>query len=80
MYRYLAEASDPDGDILNYALSQAPDDARIDPDSGLFEWTLPDRAESDNNPGQVTISATDSHGGSAFQEITLKSTPERGSD
>ena len=68
MYRYLVEATDPDGDILNYALPQAPDDARIDPDSGLFEWT---RSDSFTNPVRFTIRVSDGNDGSAYQEIVL---------
>ena len=38
-FEYDANASDVDGDTLNYYFSLAPDDATIDPSTGVMRWT-----------------------------------------
>ncbi len=46
-YFYDVEASDPDGDVLTYALAAAPSGMTIDSATGLIDWlTHPDYVES----------------------------------
>jgi hypothetical protein len=40
-FSYQAEATDPDGDPLIYYLTEGPDDATLDSDTGLLEWAPP---------------------------------------
>ncbi len=53
-FTYDVEAEDPDDDILNYRLDQAPNGMSIDADSGLIAW-LPDT----NGDFPVTVVVSD---------------------
>ncbi len=65
-YQYPAQALDPDGDELSYALGASPDGMEVDAATGLVEW-------NDTRPGQhsVILTADDGNGGVASQSWVL---------
>ena len=65
-YQYPAQALDPDGDELSYALGASPDGMDVDAATGLVEW-------NDTRPGQhsVILTADDGNGGVASQSWVL---------
>lgn len=69
-FRYQARATDPDGDALHFELVKAPTGMTITP-GGAIEWALP---APDARQGEyaVTIRATDSKGGEATQDFTIR--------
>jgi hypothetical protein len=69
-FAYRAVAADPDGDALRYELVSGPRGLTVSPE-GQVLWTLPDR-EARRGDFTVRIRATDSHGGEAVQEFTLR--------
>jgi hypothetical protein len=67
-YTYLAGATDPDGESLNYRLDEAPPGMTIDSNTGKLAWQM--------DPGKtgkflVRIVAQDPEGASAEQSFTL---------
>jgi RHS repeat-associated protein len=68
-YAYDADAEDPDGDTLTYALVRGPAGMTVDSVTGLVAWTP---AASDQGSHQVVIRAADGLGGSATQSFTLE--------
>ncbi|BDV43726.1 sulfurtransferase [Geotalea uraniireducens] len=66
-YRYPVEASDPDGDLLSYALTAAPAGMTIN-SSGVVSWSP---TYSDAGSYTVTAKVSDPAGFSATQSYTL---------
>lgn len=56
VFTYAAKATDPDGDKLNFVLEEAPPGMKIDADSGLVEWAVP---QDFNGKAQVKIVVSD---------------------
>jgi hypothetical protein len=72
-YRYDVEATDPDaGDVLSWSLVSSPTGMRIDPVSGLIEWTASE-AQVGSHP--VSVRVTDQGGLSAVQDFTILVAP-----
>jgi hypothetical protein len=69
-FAYRAVAADPDGDVLRFEIVSGPDGLTVSP-QGQVLWTLPGR-EARRGDFAVRIRATDSHGGEAVQEFTLR--------
>jgi RHS repeat-associated protein len=63
-YRYQAQATDADGDALNFSLVSGPAGLTVDPATGLVGWTP---AASQLGTQAVTLRVADGHGGSAEQ-------------
>ncbi|MFO0796118.1 MAG: putative Ig domain-containing protein [Gemmataceae bacterium] len=70
-YAYLVAVRDPDGDLLAYRLTDAPEGMTID-DAGLVTWTPAAPA----NP-TVTVEVTDGRGGVGVQTFTLTARANR---
>ena len=62
VWTYQVKATDPDGDTLTYTLNSAPQGMKIDQNSGLITWPVPNEFR-----GQTAFTATvkDGHGGEA---------------
>ncbi|MEZ6136168.1 MAG: putative Ig domain-containing protein [Pirellulaceae bacterium] len=71
-YRYLARATDPDGDRLTFSLVSGPDGLSISP-TGNVTWTT-DSDDLGSHP--ITISVTDEFGASVEQNYTLSVTAD----
>lgn len=69
-YFYNVDASDPDGDAVQYALVLAPSGMSIDAVSGEINW-VPNAQGSAN----VTVSAADGRGGRAEQTFAISIAP-----
>ncbi len=67
-YAYLPQAKDPDGDVLQWSLTNKPTGMSIDPASGLVTWTPAGNQLGDH---RVTLVADDGRGGTASQDYTL---------
>ena len=67
-YTYDVEATDPDGDLLQYSLTSGPTGMSVNANIGLIEWT-PTSAQLGNNP--VTVRVQDPFGVSDTQEFTI---------
>lgn len=67
LYQYPVQASDADGDVLSYQLTDAPDGMTIDA-AGLIQWT-PDA--NDIGLHDVTLLVDDGRGGYAESSYTL---------
>ncbi len=67
-YSYDVDAGDPDGDLIQYNLEQAPSGMLIDAVSGVISWTP---TLTDVGEHTVTIKATDNYGTYAIQSYTL---------
>jgi hypothetical protein len=65
IWRYNANAHDPNGDSLTYSVSGLPG-ATIDPVSGFIQWTPPGAGQH-----TVTVRATDPQGLAAAQTFTV---------
>lgn len=67
-YRYQVEASDPDDSQLSFRLEEGPAGMKIDPSSGLLQWSLVEAT-----PGEHTIAiiVSDPEGAEVAQEYTL---------
>jgi len=63
-----ANASDPDGDPINYSILNKPTNAIINSSTGLFSWTPVD---ADVGTHILTFRATDSVGGSRDLNISI---------
>ena len=61
------EAIDPDGDVLTYRLSDAPDDMAIDETTGEIIW-VPNPLDIGASYN-ATVTVSDSHGGTASQPL-----------
>jgi serine protease AprX len=75
LYRYLAAATDADGDALAYSLDVAPGGMSVNPLEGVVDWT-PGANQVGIHP--VILRATDTGGQSATQSFSLTvSAPNR---
>ena len=72
VYRYQAEAVDPDSDPVTYNLVQGPGGVLLDSQTGEMRW-----APTADQVGlqSVTIQADDGHGGIATQQYTISVQP-----
>ncbi|MGQ0800578.1 MAG: Ig-like domain-containing protein, partial [Pseudomarimonas sp.] len=68
-YRYNVTAVDAEAEIIRYGLVSGPTGAAIDAVSGLLTWTA---VAANLGTHAVTVSATDSAGGSVQQTFTLR--------
>jgi large repetitive protein len=68
LYSYAVGATDPDGDVLTYALTTAPAGMAIVASSGLISWT-PTSAQVGNQ--NVVVRVSDSGGLSVTQSYTI---------
>ena len=68
LYQYNAEATDPDGDAIQYSLGTAPVTMTIDAQTGLISWS-PNFESAGNH--SVVIQATDPEGLFGIQSYTL---------
>jgi RHS repeat-associated protein len=68
LYSYAVQASDADGDPLNYSLTQHPSGMTIDPASGMIQWT-PTAAQAGTQ--SVAIQVSDGQGGTATQTWSI---------
>jgi hypothetical protein len=69
-FRYKADAVDRDGDPLHYELVSAPDGMTLDP-TGMLVWPLPAQNQR-QSAYPVTIKVTDTKGGEAVQEFSVR--------
>ncbi|MDW7756836.1 MAG: putative Ig domain-containing protein [Desulfuromonadales bacterium] len=67
-YRYLAQADDPDGDSLTYALVEGPPGMTIDGSSGKITWDI---GEDQAGVYPVKIQAEDAEGKKAVQAFNV---------
>jgi hypothetical protein len=67
-YRYTVAASDPNGDVLVYSLTQAPSGMAINANSGVISWT-PTSAQLGNQ--SVTVRVVDPGGLAATQSFSV---------
>ncbi|GAA4443172.1 hypothetical protein GCM10023156_00020 [Novipirellula rosea] len=67
-WTYVAKATDADGDVVTYSLDAASETAglKINATSGRIQWT-----PTATGNYQVSVSADDSNGGTATQDITI---------
>ena len=68
IYTYQVKAEDPDNDPIIFALKTAPKGMRINKETGLIQWEVP---EGDSGDHLIEIEATDSEGAKSFQRYTL---------
>jgi fibro-slime domain-containing protein len=73
VYSYDAEATDPDGDALTFALSTAPTGMTIETASGVIAWTP---MEAQVSTHDVVVQVQDGAGGSDEQRFTVTVLPE----
>ncbi|NLX54539.1 MAG: hypothetical protein GXY58_05455, partial [Planctomycetaceae bacterium] len=67
-YDYDADAADPDGDALTYALISAPRSMTIVPETGAIAWTA---TEADRGLQLVVVRVEDGRGGAAEQRFAI---------
>jgi RHS repeat-associated protein/uncharacterized repeat protein (TIGR01451 family) len=68
LYRYDAQATDPDQDVLAYNLDTAPTGMQIDAGSGRIEWTP---GNDQVGTHAVSLRVSDGRGGEDVQEFTI---------
>ena len=71
-YLYQARATDPDGDVLVYSLTDAPEGMIIDRSTGELSWNVPSDFKGRSG---ATIVAEDGHGGTARYSIVISISP-----
>jgi RHS repeat-associated protein len=71
-YQYAATATDPDGDPLTFQLLVGPAGMTVNPQTGLVQWT-PSASQAGNQ--DVTLTVSDSRGGTATQTYVLQVQP-----
>ncbi|MCQ4167703.1 putative Ig domain-containing protein, partial [Tahibacter harae] len=67
-WRYDAQASDPDGDVLAYDLDEAPAGMTVDAASGRLDWIPGDEQVGTH---AVSLRVSDGRGGSAVQDFSV---------
>jgi hypothetical protein len=67
LYTYNVKATDPDGDPLQFRLSQAPEGMTIEPGTGIIQW----KVSTEHPLVDIGVVASDGDGGEAFQQFTL---------
>ena len=68
--RFIAGATDPDGELVTFTLLNAPTGATIDANTGLFTW-IPDSTQGSLLPYNVTVQATDAGGLNDFEVVPI---------
>ncbi len=71
-FSYIVEASDPDGDSVDFRLKNAPKGMTIEPAAGLILWEYD---EKDAGDYEVTVIVADSDGAESMQELKLSIKP-----
>jgi hypothetical protein len=74
LYSYQIKASDADKDTLTYSLKSAPSGMKINPSTGLINWSVPPEFQG---RASFTVSVTDGHGNEVLQSFTLDLIPEQ---
>jgi YD repeat-containing protein len=72
LYRYDADAADPDGDNLTYALSNQPTGMTVDQTTGLVQW-VPGATQLGAH--DVTLTVSDGRGGLDTRSFTINVAP-----
>lgn len=67
VYTYTVAAKDPDGDALQFRLSQAPEGMTIQPETGLIQW----KVSTEQPAVDINVVASDGDGAEAFQQFKL---------
>ncbi len=67
-FNYTVDASDLDGDILTYTLSNAPEGMTINSETGEVNWEY---GIDDAGEYKIGIEVSDGDGGQIFQELTV---------
>lgn len=67
VYTYAVQAMDPDGDTLQFRLSQAPEGMTIQPETGLIQW----KVSLERPSVDVGVVASDGDGAEAYQQFKL---------
>ncbi|MEO0804185.1 MAG: putative Ig domain-containing protein, partial [Cyanobacteria bacterium J06642_2] len=67
-YGYAVVASDPEGDALDYRLTDAPEGMELDPSTGLISWTP---SLEQVGTASVTVQVTDSLGAETLQSYEI---------
>ena len=75
LFTYFINASDPDGDLLTYALNQGPPGMAVNPTNGILQWSA-----QTNLMGSivVTVEVSDQRGGAESQTFNLSATAGSG--
>ncbi|HUK55791.1 MAG TPA: putative Ig domain-containing protein [Nitrospiria bacterium] len=67
IYTYNVKALDPDGDPLQFRLSQSPEGMTIDPGTGIVQW----RVSAEHPSVDVGVVVSDGDGAEAYQQFKL---------
>ena len=67
-FRYVIKAEDPDGDAIEYTLTNAPAGMILEPASGVIIWKV---GKKDTGEYKVNIIVSDSEGAKVLQELTI---------
>ena len=71
-YTARVSATDPDNDMLTYSLQEAPAGMSIGPASGVITWKVPAGELKAGGKHDVTVVASDGHGGTTRMTFTIK--------
>jgi Putative Ig domain len=67
VYSYDVKAADPDGDPLQFRLTQSPEGMTIQPDTGVIQW----RISTEHPSVDIGVVAADGDGAEAYQQFKL---------
>jgi Putative Ig domain len=67
VYSYDVKATDPDGDPLQYRLTQSPEGMTIQPETGVIQWKISTKKPSVD----IGVVAADGDGAEAYQQFKL---------
>jgi len=67
VYSYDVKATDPDGDPLQFRLTQSPEGMTIQPDTGIITW----RISTEHPSVDIGVVAADGDGAEAYQQFKL---------
>jgi len=67
IYTYIVKATDPDGDPLQFRLSQAPEGMTIEPETGIIRWKI----STEHPVVDVGVVVSDGDGAETFQQFKL---------
>lgn len=67
IYTYAVKAVDPDGDPLQFRLSQAPEGMTIQSETGLIRW----KVSTEHPTVEIGVAVSDGDGAEAFQQFKL---------
>jgi hypothetical protein len=68
IYTYQVVAKDPDNDPVMFSLKTAPEEMRINKETGFIRWEI---QKGDKGKQSIEIEASDSEGAKSFQRYTL---------